>query len=274
MCRAEWNFAKMKALPALIVTLALTLGSTVATAEKIIVPMDPYPPWKFVDTRTWQVDIDGIDIRLVEALLAAYNETYEANLQAEYIGCPWKRCLEMMRTGEADLISGVFKRPEREGYMRFIEPPYKTKSAKVFYIKNGEDASIQNYEDLYQLKVGTQAGVKYFERFDTDPKIQKEAVTEDLSNFMKLAYGRIDAVISTETQADYVLAINGLQEKFSKAEFRYDADLPVYFAISKKSAYAGESAQFSALVTQLTKQGIFQAAIDNYFSELGKATSR
>jgi polar amino acid transport system substrate-binding protein len=274
MCRTEWGFERMKSLLALMMILAITLGSTAAIADKIIIPMDPYPPWKFVDTKTWQVDKEGIDVRLIEALLSAYNETYDAELQADYIGCPWKRCLEMMRTGEADLISGVFKRPEREGYMRFIEPPYKTKSAKVFYVQKGQEVSIENYEDLYQLKIGIQAGVKYFERFDTDSKLQKEEVTEDLSNFRKLQYGRIDAVISTETQADYLIAINGLQEKFNKAGYRYDTDLPVYFALSKQSDYLQESSRFAKLVKDLTEQGVFQAAIENYFEELSKAASR
>ncbi|MEE4376842.1 MAG: transporter substrate-binding domain-containing protein [Candidatus Competibacteraceae bacterium] len=251
-----------------ILTLVLVLGSGIAIAEKIVIPMDPYPPWKFVETQTWQVNNQGIDVRLIEALLAAYNESYDPDLQAEYIGCPWKRCLEMMRTGEADLISGILKRPERESYLRFIEPPYKTNSTKVFYVKRGADISIQDYDDLYQFMVGTQAGVKYFERFDTDSKIEKEEVTKDLSNFMKLAHGRIDAVISTETQADYLLAINGLQDKFEKADFQYDADLPVYFAISRKSDYFTESSRFAELVSRLTQQGAFQVIIDNYFAEL------
>jgi polar amino acid transport system substrate-binding protein len=176
----------------------------------------------------------------------------------------------MMRSGKADLISGVLKRPEREEYMIFIEPPYKTESIKAFYIRKDKKISIQKYEDLYRLKIGVQAGVKYFERFDADPNIQKEEAGNDLSNFRKLAIGRIDAVISTETQADYLITTQGFKEKFKKAKYKYSASLPVYFAISKKSAYAKQALQFSEIVKKLVEEKVFETIVENYFNALHK----
>ena len=251
-----------------IMVLMLSLMSGFAKAEAITVPMDPWPPWKFVNLETWKVDTKSIDIALIETLLSAYNNIFDTAIKAQYEGYPWKRCLEMMKQGKADFISGVLKRPERETYMIFLEPPYKTKSSKTFYVLKGKENTIQNYEDLYQLKIGVQAGVKYFERFDNDPKIRKEEAGDDISNFRKLEYGRIDAVISTQTQADYLIATQGFKGKFGKAVFSYDYHLPVYFAISKKSLHAGKAPQFSAVIKKLSTEGVFETLINEYFEKL------
>ncbi len=239
-----------------------------ARADSIMVPMDPWPPWKFVDVDSWKVDPNGIDNQLIEALISAYDTEHGTTTTIEYRGFPWKRCLQMMRTGEADLISGIFKRPEREDYLHFIEPPYKTRSAKVFYVRKGSGHTLQAYEDLLKLKIGVQAGVKYFQRFDADRDLIKEEAGGDLYNFRKLAYGRLDAVISTETNADYLIAIHGLQDQVEKAPYRYDDELPVYFAISKQSPLAAQVPRFSRIVKQLKEKHVFRNIIHEYLSDL------
>lgn len=256
-----------------LLCLAVLLSPAFATdsrAERLVVPMDPYPPWKFVDTQLWSVDPNGIDNLLIETLLSAYNETFGAELDAEYRGYPWKRCLEMMHSGQADLISGILRRPEREAYLIFIEPPYKTRSAKVFYVRKGEGERIRRYADLRDLTIGLQAGVSYFEPFDSDTGIRKEEAGDDLSNLRKLVHGRIDAVISTETQADYLIAVEGLGERIEKAPYRYDYELPVYFALSRQSPHADKAARFSEIVARLVEQDVFETLIEDYFRSLNR----
>lgn len=257
-----------KAITLFTLALSMLLAPGLCRAENMIIPMDPWPPWKSVDPQSWEVDPQGIDNRLIDALLAAYNQAFGTEIRANYRGYPWKRCLDMMEKGEADLISGVLKSPEREEYLMFLDPPYKTRSAKVFYVRKGEGQRIRHYEDLYELKIGVQAGVRYFEPFDDDPKIHKEEAGNDLSNLRKLQYGRIDAIISTETQADYLIATQGLKGKFDKAHYRYDYDLPVYFALSRQSSYAEYNTRFSNIIAELTEKGVFEGIIADYFRNL------
>lgn len=252
----------------IIIALATLAALGLCRAEDIIIPMDPWPPWKLVDPRSWEVDPQGLDNRLIEALLTTYNETFDADLRPSYGGYPWKRCLDMMKKGDADLISGVLKSPERQDFLIFLEPPYKTKSAKVFYARKGEAQRIAQYRDLYGLTIGVQAGVRYFQPFDDDPEIRKEEAGDDLSNLKKLQYGRIDALISTETQADYLIAKLGLGEQIEKASFRYDYELPVYFALSRQSPLAPDHAQFSRAIGKLAEQGVFERIISEYFRKL------
>lgn len=260
----------MNRIALLLAVLLLSVFAPDGRAERLVVPMDPYPPWKFVDTQRWEVDPTGIDNRLIEALLSTYNETFGAELEAEYRGYPWKRCLDMMNSGQADLISGILRRPEREEYLIFIEPPYKTRSAKVFYVRKGDGERIRRYEDLHGPRIGLQAGVSYFEPFDSDARIRKEEAGDDLSNLRKLIHGRIDAVISTETQADYLIAVEGLGDRIEKAPYRYDYELPVYFALSRQSSHADKAAQFSEIVTRLVEEDVFETLIEDYFRTLNR----
>jgi len=251
-----------------IIALPLLVTLGVCRADDMVIPMDPWPPWKLVDPHTWEVDPRGIDNRLIDALLLAYSRDFDPDIRANYRGYPWKRCLDMMEKGEADLISGVLKSPEREQYLLFLEPPYKTRSAKVFYLRKGEGQRVQGYEDLYDLRIGIQAGVRYFEPFDDDPRLRKEEAGDDLSNLRKLQYGRVDAVISTETQADYLIATQGLNDEFDKASYRYDYDLPVYFALSRQSSYVRYYSQLSSTVADLAEEGVFEDIIADYFRNL------
>lgn len=252
----------------LIIAASLLATVGLCQADELIIPMDPWPPWKLVDPQSWSVDPQGVDNQLIDALLTKYNQTFGADLQASYQGYPWKRCLEMMKNGDADLISGVLKSSEREEFLIFLDPPYKTRSTKVFYVRKGEEQPIQQYEDLYKFKIGVQAGVRYFEPFDNDPKIRKEEAGNDLSNLRKLQYGRVDAVISTETQADYLIATQGLENEFAKAKYRYDYELPVHFALSRQSPYARYTAQFSEVISELAGKGVFEAIVSDYFRDL------
>ena len=112
--------------------------------------------------------------------------------------------------------------------------------------------------------------MRYFEPFDDDLLIIKEEAGDDLSNLRKLQYGRVDAVISTETQADYLIATQSLDGEFEKAVYRYDFDLPVYFAISRRSPLANDSAQFSSVIADLAEEGVFDRLIEDYFRGLAQ----
>lgn len=230
-----------------------------AGAGQALIPVDHYPPWKIAD----QEEISGIDIELVTVLLSEIDHT------PVFESYPWIRCIKMMETGDADILTGVLKRPEREEDMHFIEPPYKTKSCKALYIlKESED--IATYEELRGKVIGAKRGVKFFKRFDEDPSIQIEEIHTDELNFMKLVAGRIDAVIVTESIGDYLLAKSGLGQKIKKASFRYDKEVPVYFAVSKKSPLMSRVHELEDAARQLKQSGRFDQIIHHYFDSLAK----
>ncbi len=93
---------------------------------------------------------EGIDASILKEL------GKRLDLNFRFIECPWKRCPEMIRDGQADFISGLAKQTDREKYMVFIEPPYKKIFSSAFYARKvikGKPHLIRRYEDLYQWPI-------------------------------------------------------------------------------------------------------------------------
>lgn len=246
----------MKKLFSIVLLLSVILASPVH-AQEILVGMDHFPPWKMIRNGT----IEGIDKQLVTALLK------EVGITPKFVVYPWVRALELIKSGEVDMLSGVLKRPEREDHMIFIEPPYKQKSPKVFYIRRGS-ARIQSYSDLAGKRIGIKRGSQYFTRFDQDITLDKHLVNETRLNLQKLVAGRIDTVLATESQADYEIQQLGLADQLVKSCYRYDKKIPVYFVISHHSPLAKRVDELTKAARKLRDNGTFARIIRNSIKEL------
>jgi len=238
----------------------LLVFSPNACGRELVLLVEHFPPWTVVTPE----GIGGINVEIVEEIAS------RLNIEVTCLECPWKRCLKMMQTGAGDAMTSLLRRPEREEYMAFIEPPYKNKSSKVFYLARGQAGLIGKYEDLYSLEVGVTLGAKYFEPFDSDTNIKKRPVKTDSQNIKKLALGRLDALIGTESNIDYLILEMGVQERFEKAPYRYDQNVEVYMGISRKSPFAAQVARFNTVMKELVGSGTVDAIIRSYFQRLRK----
>ena len=178
--------------------------------------------------------------------------------------CDWYYCLKMMENGRADIISAALKKPEREKYMVFVEPPYLTKSTKLFYLPKGKGRQIKRYEDIYKYTIGVLRGSAYFDRFDNDVKIQKVEVMKTQQLLLMLKNGRIDAFAGTERVTDYLINSLSYEGLFEKSEYRYESEMPYYFAISKKSPFIKKISQFKHILEAMLQEGRVQTIIDKY----------
>lgn len=226
-----------------------------ATAQPALVPVDHYPPWKFTENQSTPT---GIDITITNLLAK------RVGLEVTYVAYPWGRCLHALKDGSADLVSGILRREDREEYLHFIEPPYKIRSTKAFYVRTGEAHTVQSYVDLYGKVVGVKAKAKLFPRFDADDDIIKDVVNSDLLNLAKLTAGRIDTFIATELTADYLIAVNGYADAVEKAPLKFDEPVQVYFAIAKKSPLMEKADQLSEEIAKMRDSGEIDAIISNF----------
>lgn len=240
----------------LIASLLLVLATSMAAqARKAVVPVDHYPPWKITTNRE---AIAGIDVELVLAL------TQRAHITPEFQAYPWKRCLFMMENGTADLISGVTKRTEREKYLIYLEPPYKTKSTKAFYMRKDDMRPLAVYGDLRSLRIGVAAGNKLNPRFDEDESLVKDEAPDDLSNIRKLIAGRIDAFVSTEITADDLIRTHGFGSSVRKADLSFSKPVAVYFAVSKQSPLAARVPELNSHVLKMVESGEVERILRAY----------
>ncbi|MBF0235001.1 MAG: amino acid ABC transporter substrate-binding protein [Desulfamplus sp.] len=233
-------------------------------AEELIVPVFHDPPWIITDQKPYS----GIDVDIIKAIAA------EFSLTIKYKTCPFARCLVMMKEGDADLMSGLFRRPEREEYMLFIDPPYFNDPPKVFYLKKGTSIQIKNYNDLGKLKIGVINANKYFEKFDNDVGLKKHKVTRPQQLLDLLDIGRIQTFLGTETQIDYLIAKEGFRGKFVKAPFRYGEGDVTYLAISKKSSLSKRIKEFNQVVQNAVKQGRYNQIAEEFFDKISKQSKK
>jgi polar amino acid transport system substrate-binding protein len=229
-----------------------------ASANSIRVPAFHFPPWIIVQG----AEVSGINIQILEKF------SEQLSLDIVYVPSPFKRSLQHMETGYTDLATSLLKRPEREVYMYFIEPAYKTKSTKAFYVKKGNANRIKEHKDLYNLKIGVERGTKYFDLFDNDRNITKVAITSGPDQLHLLLLGnRIDTFIETASSMDYRLNVEpGLNEKIEKALYSYNYEIPVFMAVSKKSSYANQIPQFNKVMKEMVEQGIVEKIIKDFLS--------
>ncbi len=222
-----------KPIICLLIFLVSIFGNQTVIAEKNrpIVAFTHWPPMKVVKGDSFE----GIDFSILEEL------GKRLNLHFRFSECPWRRCLELIRSGHADFITGIAKQTDREKYMYFIEPPYKEIFSTAFYTRKGGQNEIppliQKYEDLYKGEVGMIRGGVYFDRFDKDPKITKVEVTNEIQLLNMLNEGRYDIIIGNDLNIDYLIHTRGFLGKLEKAPFKVDSFTPTYIAISKKSKF-------------------------------------
>jgi polar amino acid transport system substrate-binding protein len=229
----------------------------ISQGQELTFAVTHWPPYSICEQDT---PCSGIDVEIVKEIAK------RLNTQLKIEKCPWKRCLYIMEKGEADIISSLLRVPDREVYMRFIEPPYRPGVSKVFYLKKGSRHLIQKYEDLHKLKIGTILGSKYFSRFDNDSKIRKIEVAKEYQLLELLKAGRIDAFINDEQQADYLIFTKGYQGQFDKASFRSEKGV-AYLAISKKSKFANQLSIFNNIIAQMKSEGKVKEILNMYFKK-------
>ncbi len=234
-----------------LVTIANVWGSE----RELVVAFSEAEPWKIIEPNH---KYTGIDMEILQRLADANG------LRLLVRSAPLARCLEMVKSGDADIITNLLRTRDREDFIHYLEVPYQTHSTKVFYLRAEDPRQVVSYEQLYDLDIGVKRGAKYGPRFDEDGKLHKQAVASHVLNFKKLAAGRLDLVISTESEGDYLIKDYGWQGQFKKAALRFDLPTNVYFGLSKRSSLLTLSPMLESQLKYLIRDGEVERIIARY----------
>lgn len=194
-----------------------------------------------------------------------------SGLPVEILPCPLKRCLLLMQEGKADVIIGVQASSQRKEFIHFLPTPYRKRSSdKVFYVSKGKAASIRQYQDLAQLRIGVKQGAEYFARFDHDASLKKNAILNNKGNFKKLLLGRLDAIIIAEDQGEALVSALGIRDQVEKAHYREPDPTPRTIGIAKKSVHAANLNQLDSAMKAMVKDGTLRMLFQRYYYEACK----
>lgn len=172
----------------------------------------------------------------------------------------------MLEAGKVDLMVNLFRIPEREKHIYFVEPNIMQDTPKRFYLALDSKIEINDYQDLIKLTIGQVRDAFYFAKFDQDESLTRIPVVEEKQLINMLVKGRIDTFIGTQATVDYLLYQEAKAHLVKKAEYRWQSGRKTYIGISKKSSLMKSIDEFNKMVARLKSDGVFEEIEDNPFS--------
>lgn len=231
----------------LLYIMMLLFLKTAAAAEPVNIAIEIWPPFRIID-KEHSDRFKGIDVDLMNEICS------RLDLEASFHRLPWARCLEFIKNGDADMITGLARTIEREEYIQYIKPSYYTVS-NAFYVQKGKSKLIKSYDDLYHFRIGYSINSAYFEPFNSDVSLKKTGVSTERQLILMLVHGHIDTIVGTDCNVAYDLAQMGLSGSVEQTEYKPETANKLYIGISKKSKFLKQYEIFEAAMEDIVKTG-------------------
>ncbi len=237
-----------------LLVVGLALSPAARSQPTIVVAFSEFPPYKVLE----EGQVGGIDVDILREIAARMGRTLTFKQGT------FEDCLEMMAQGNADVMSSLLRRPEREAYLLYVQPRYRPRSEKVFFVRPPDRDTLRSYDDLKTLRIGVKTRASYGPMFDNDEGLNKIPADSVKINISKLVAGQIDTFLTTDLEGEYWIRKLGLEDRIAKAPFKFTHLDEIYMAISRKSAFAGQAEAFSAVLNTLVKTGVIQKIESRY----------
>lgn len=227
-----------------------------AAQRELTVATDLWPPFRLEK----QGHLEGIDMDMWAEL------GKRLDLRVRIIRAPWGRCINMLRDGTAQAMSGLARTPEREAFISFVNVPYHVCSA-AFYTLTEREWLIRNYDDLSSRSVAHVLGAGTFEPFASDPKLIKFGVTTESQLPPLLLSGRVDLFIAADCQMDYDLTRQRLTDAIRKEPYSPASQSPLYIGFSRKANVDVELQQaIEDTMNQMLLDGTIETIVKRYMA--------
>ncbi len=177
----------------------------------------------------------------------------------QYREVPSARALRMMEVGEADLMMGPLRLPERERYLVYCQVPLPVED-KAFYTRPGA-APVRSLLDLRGLRIAVQRGKRYGAGFDTDPHLLRHEVGDYRAALEMVARGRVDVAVLPERQGDLLLREAALG--LVKQPWRLPGEQP-HVVLSRRSPWLSRQAELEQAFQAMHRDGRWQAIVARY----------
>lgn len=224
--------------------------------QSINVATDEWPPFRIAHPAG---GFTGFDIDLLQAISEI------TDLQFDIRRAPWSRALRQLEHNQINMMAGLAHTPQRALYIDYIPFPY-FECHPAFYIQSALPKEINNYQDLYQYKVGYVLNSAYFEPFDSDTRMSRHGVVTEIQLIKMAKKGRLDVFIGTDCQVDYELSKQKLWGKIRKVSYQPEQKTPLYLGISKQNKIPGLADKLNSALIELQKSGQLQLIKNRYFA--------
>ena len=231
----------------LILLFILSLSTTVTFSEEKILKADfrHRPPEMIVNGE----DKSGPLKDIIEEAVA------KIGYQLKWRKTPFSRSFVGLKNGQVDIVPRTIRNKERAAFINYLGPiGYQQKNIE-FLVRKGQEGLLQNYEDLYSVRVGLKRDTAYFDKFNHDKKINRKISFDDknMANMFKIE--RFDTmIILDKTSIEKALAEIGFID-YSYANYKYVQKIGIYYGFSKKSSHAHVYPKLNEVLLEMAKSG-------------------
>jgi polar amino acid transport system substrate-binding protein len=233
--------------------LALTFGAVPIPlqARETIVFDEADPPFMFV--------ADGKLAGLYPALVA--EAARRAGIEVELAGMPWKRALAEVDAGKVG-VAGLYQDDERLKKYDFSNRLFG--EALVVYVQAGKGFAFTGLDSLRGKTIGVIRGWSYGDDFAAAVKsgaITALEASGEAQNFIELANGRIDAVLSIRESGAASIAAGGWTTQVMALDPPFAADNPTYIAFAKANNKIAVLASLNRALAAMHADGKYDAIV-------------
>jgi polar amino acid transport system substrate-binding protein len=170
-----------------------------------------------------------------------------------YQEVPSARALRMMEAGEADLMMGLLRTPDRERFLSYsqIQLPIED---KAFYTLP-QAVPLRRFDDLLGRSIVVQRGKRYGAALHDDARLALHEVNDYRSALEMVARGRADVAILPERQGDALLA--ELRLGLLKQPWRLPGEVP-YVVMARRSPWLPRLGELERAFQAMRADGSWQ----------------
>lgn len=172
----------------------------------------------------------GIDIDIAREAMRRSGYALEVQL------VPWRRALQMLEFGDADLTTTLRRGGERERFLRY-SLGYRHALPYHFYSRADGSLPVGHLERLDQLAglaVGLTSGFHYPPGIREAPGVRIHEGKDLPTTVQMLAAGRTDLIVVNHLAGAWIIRRLGLGARLQRQPFVYLSDSPVFMAFSRQ----------------------------------------
>lgn len=168
---------------------------------------------------------------------------------------PWARAQSMVAKGQADLLVGPYKSPERLALFSFSERPFYA-DQMVFYARAGEVFEWDGqFASLRNKRIVAINGWAYGSQFDEARTALRVSVTNSVESALAmLAHGRVDLFATNRRNTEGVVPLLELEGKVAPLA-RVITLQRGYFAFPRRPEYDAALARFDRAFNDFSDSG-------------------
>ena len=206
----------------------------------------------------------GIEIDLIRSLLA------DQECSVSFVQDDWMNLLEMVKTGDIDVVPGATAVAGREDYAWF-SIPYRLEQFEIF-VREGITLPSKNLLELAgsELKIGLTDGYFYGQLVDLAQQQHPESFVYSQiaeSSLLKLIDGQISLMIEDPYVVNMILHQKDWHDDIERTGIEV-ANTPVSFMFSKKTTSGKQLLDFNMRLADFLASQSDEEILNSYLSDL------